>query len=388
MAVGTRMQQRRATAAEWNVSNYVLAAGEIGVTTDTGVFKWGDGVNVWSDLPVAFEAVYLSLEGTAANSDLLGGVSVNSLVKVADTDVNPTNNTYVKRTADGGIKASDATEATEVTTLQQVTTSLATNKQLPIVRTVTADTTAALTDIGKMIFVDNSSVTTQIKVNIRKNATDAFPIGSWFDVCASNAAGGAKIIPLAADAGVVGLYGKVNVMPGCGVIRMLKIGTDQWLGIEQSSGSKKPKIKVNLSTAGQSFASTVFVQYDTIVAADTYNPDNEWFSIPGTGLTTARRIICNKDGEYVFNANISFNGGSLAWLSVWRMTADNSSTGGESKGVQGVQPTGSVTVTRRALAGQSFGVRITAGSGNSARADLEYSSGGDPVSFIITRIGD
>lgn len=387
MAVGTRMQQRRATAAEWNVSNYVLAAGEIGVTTDTGVFKWGDGVNVWSDLPVAFEAVYLSLEGTAANSDLLGGVSVNSLVKVADTDVNPTNNTYVKRTADGGIKASDATEATEVTTLQQVTTSLATNKQLPIVRTVTADTTAALTDIGKMIFVDNSSVTTQIKVNIRKNATDAFPIGSWFDVCASNAAGGAKIIPLAADAGVVGLYGKVNVMPGCGVIRMLKIGTDQWLGIEQSSGSKKPKIKVNLSTAGQSFASTVFVQYDTIVAADTYNPDNEWFSIPGTGLTTARRIICNKDGEYVFNANISFNGGSLAWLSVWRMTADNSSTGGESKGVQGVQPTGSVTITRRALAGQSFGVRITAGSGNSARADLEYSSG-DPVSFIITRIGD
>lgn len=387
MAVGTRMQQRRATAAEWNVSNYVLAAGEIGVTTDTGVFKWGDGVNVWSDLPVAFEAVYLSLEGTAANSDLLGGVSVNSLVKVADTDVNATNNTYAKRTADGGLRITDATEAIEAVSLQQMTASLASNKRVSVIRTVTADTTAALTDIGQMIFVDNSSTTTQIKVNIRKNATDAFPIGSWFDVCASNDAGAAKIIPLAADAGVVGLYGKVNVMPGTGVVRMLKIGTDQWLGMELSPGKKKPRIKVTCTVAGQSFGSAAFVQFDTINTAETFNPDNEWFSIPGTGLSTARRIICNKDGEYTFNANFSYNGGTLTWGSIWLMTADNSSTGGQSKGVQTISPTGSVTFTRRVTAGQSFGARNAGGSGNTGRADAE-ATGGDPVSFIITRNGD
>ena len=249
MAVGTRMQQRRATAAVWNTSDYILAEGEIGVTTDTGIVKVGDGVNGWSDLDPILGSEYLPILGTAANSELLGGVSVNSLVKVADTDVNPTNNTYVKRTSDGGIKASDATENTEVTTLQQMTA----NKQVPVVRTVTADTTAALTDMYKMIFVDNASATTQIKVNIRKNATDAFPIGSWFDVCASNAVGGAKVIPLAADAGIVGLYGKVNVMPGIGVVRMLKIGTDQWMGMEISKGSKNPRIKVACTVAGQSF---------------------------------------------------------------------------------------------------------------------------------------
>lgn len=387
MAVGTRMQQRRAPAADWSTSNYVLADGELGVTTDTGIIKVGNGTSHWNDLPPAFDSQYLPILGTAANSALLGGVSVNSLVKIADTDVNPTNNTYVKRTADGGVKASDATENTEVTTLQQMTASLATNKQVPIVRTVTAATTLALTDIGKMIFVDNSSTSAQIMVSIAKNATTAFPIGSWVDICASNDAGGAKIIPLAADVAIVGLYGKVNVMPGCGVIRMQKIGTDQWMGVELSSGKKLPRIKVSCTVAGQSFTSYAFVQYDTIVTADGYNPDNEWFSIPAAGISAARRIICNKDGEYTFNANISFNGASLMWGSVQRMTADNSMTGIESKGVQSITATGSVTVTRRALAGQSFGVRLGAGSGMTGRADAEY-SGADPVSFIITRVGD
>lgn len=388
MAVGTRMQQRRALEADWNTSGYVLAAGELGVTLDTGIIKIGDGANAWSALPIAFEEQYLPLLGTAANSDLLGGVSVSSLVKVADTDVNPTNNTYVKRTADGGVKGSDATENTELTSLQQVTSLLASNKQVQVVRTVTADTNAALTDIGKMIFVDNSSTTTQIKVNIRKNATDAFPIGSWFDVCASNAAGGAKVIPLAADAGVVGLYGKVNAMPGTGVIRMTKIGTDQWLGTELSTGTKKPRIKVACTVAGQSFGSAyAFVQYDTVVTADGYNPDNEWFSIPGTGLSTARRIICNKDGEYTFNANVGTTGAATMWARIARMTADNSTTGQENKGVQSFIAVASFSVTRRVSAGQSFGVHVGFTSGATGKADAEY-SGGDPNSFIITRNGD
>ena len=385
MAVGTRMQQRRALAADWDTSNYVLAEGEIGVTTDTGIIKIGDGVNGWTALDPAFDSQYLPILGTAANSDLLGGVSVTSLVKVADASVLPTNDSYVKRTADGGIKATDATEVTEVTTLQQVTASLAANKQVAISRTLTAAGNLALTDIGKMIVFNTASSTSQSTITIPLNSSVAFPIGSWVDICSISSGIGTKV--LAGDVSI-NIRGKINVMPGYGVIRLLKIGTDEWQGIELNRGAKKPKIKVNVSTAGQSFASTTFIQYDGIVAADTYNPDNEWFSIPGTGLSTARRIICNKDGEYTFNANISFNGGSIAWGSIWRMTADNSSTGGESKGVQTIQATGSVTITRRVLAGQSFGVRITAGTGNSGRADLEYGSGGDPVSFIITRDGD
>lgn len=383
MAVGTRMQQRRATAADWATANYVLAAGELGVTTDTGIIKIGNGTSPWNELDPAFDSQYLPVLGTAANSDLLGGVSVSSLVKVADTDVLPTNNTYVKRTSDGGIKATDATEATEVTTLQQQTAAIDVGARVPISRTVTTNFVPGSPDRTKMILANHASLTAQITATIPLNTADAFPVGGWIDICAIGA-GGVKIIPVS---GGVTLRGKLNVMPGYGVIRLLKIGTDEWMGMEIHAGTRLPRIKVSCTVAGQSFSSYAFVQYDTVVTADGYNPDNEWFSIPGTGLSTARRIICNKDGEYTFNANISFNGAGLMWGSVQRMTADNSTTGIESKGAQSITATGSVTVTRRALAGQSFGVRLGAASGNTGRADAEYSAA-DPVSFVITRIGD
>ena len=44
------MQQRRGTSTQWTNADPVLAAGEIGVETDTNQFKIGDGVSVWSDL--------------------------------------------------------------------------------------------------------------------------------------------------------------------------------------------------------------------------------------------------------------------------------------------------------------------------------------------------
>lgn len=44
------MQQRRGTAAEWTSADPVLAAGEIGYETDTGRFKFGDGVTAWSGI--------------------------------------------------------------------------------------------------------------------------------------------------------------------------------------------------------------------------------------------------------------------------------------------------------------------------------------------------
>jgi hypothetical protein len=48
--MATRMQQRRGTAAQWVAADPILAAGEIGVETDTNQFKIGDGVNHWADL--------------------------------------------------------------------------------------------------------------------------------------------------------------------------------------------------------------------------------------------------------------------------------------------------------------------------------------------------
>lgn len=48
--MATRMQQRRGTALQWTTANPILGAGEIGVETDTGEFRLGDGVTNWADL--------------------------------------------------------------------------------------------------------------------------------------------------------------------------------------------------------------------------------------------------------------------------------------------------------------------------------------------------
>jgi hypothetical protein len=44
------IQLRRDTAADWTSNNPTLAAGELGVETDTGDWKTGDGVTAWTSL--------------------------------------------------------------------------------------------------------------------------------------------------------------------------------------------------------------------------------------------------------------------------------------------------------------------------------------------------
>ena len=43
MAVKTKIQFRRDTAANWTSVNPTLASGEMGIETDTNKFKLGDG---------------------------------------------------------------------------------------------------------------------------------------------------------------------------------------------------------------------------------------------------------------------------------------------------------------------------------------------------------
>ena len=51
MVISGPIQHKRGTTAALEASNYVPAAGEFVVATDTGMIKAGDGVNTWSNLP-------------------------------------------------------------------------------------------------------------------------------------------------------------------------------------------------------------------------------------------------------------------------------------------------------------------------------------------------
>lgn len=46
-----RFQFARGTAAEWTAANPVLREGELGLVTDTGLYKIGNGTSAWNSLP-------------------------------------------------------------------------------------------------------------------------------------------------------------------------------------------------------------------------------------------------------------------------------------------------------------------------------------------------
>ena len=51
-----RLQLRRGTSSEWTAANPRLAAGEIGIETDTNTFKFGDGSALWNSLDYALSS--------------------------------------------------------------------------------------------------------------------------------------------------------------------------------------------------------------------------------------------------------------------------------------------------------------------------------------------
>jgi hypothetical protein len=48
--MAVQIQFRNDTAANWTSADPILAQGELGLETDTGSFKIGNGIDVWSDL--------------------------------------------------------------------------------------------------------------------------------------------------------------------------------------------------------------------------------------------------------------------------------------------------------------------------------------------------
>lgn len=249
MAIGVKQQQRRGTAAEWNTSNHVLDEGELGVTTDTGIIKIGDGVNGWNDLPVAFDSDYLPILGKAADSELLDGIDSSGYLKVGDATTTATADKVAKRTADGRILSADGTDGLEVVNYSQLTAGIASAKRFTNPRTVTADFTVAASDVGGVIFVNGSSWSTTIVGTIPTNAAVPITVGSVIEFRTSTSAKSPLSVVGAGGVTVTGstlIYGQGSTM------RLGKTATDTWLvlSVNQSPGPILRR-KVKVGSGGQ-----------------------------------------------------------------------------------------------------------------------------------------
>jgi hypothetical protein len=64
--MAVQIQLRNDTAANWTSADPILAQGEMGVETDTRLFKIGDGVNNWSDLEYGLLTIPPAIDGGTA----------------------------------------------------------------------------------------------------------------------------------------------------------------------------------------------------------------------------------------------------------------------------------------------------------------------------------
>jgi hypothetical protein len=85
MAVQTKIQLRRDTAANWTSTNPTLAAGEIGFDTTNNKFKIGDGANTWTSLLYQSDASLLSGAASVTSVTTSGDVTVGGNLTVNGT---------------------------------------------------------------------------------------------------------------------------------------------------------------------------------------------------------------------------------------------------------------------------------------------------------------
>lgn len=381
MADGTRMQQRRATEAVWTTSAYVLAPGELGVTTDTGIIKIGNGVSPWNELDIAFGSEYLPLLGTAADSDLLGGISSAGYYKLADATTAPTADKLAMRLSDGRLQAAAATSGSDLVNYTQWSAGNIDVRKELIARTLSDGLTAvtiAVGDINGLVMIANSSLTQQRTLNIPLNSSVAIPVGSWVDVCSTDA-GNLKLVP----AGGVTLQGKIHIFGEYSVVRLLKTATDQWVSIPMCARRGRiPKIRVvRTASAAWPTNTETAVPFDGVDSAQTFNPDNEWFTIPAPNLSTARRVVVSYSGEYLVTVHWSGNSGNAGLSRIVFMTGNN--VIGQRIASAPTLFVATVTARIRINAGESVGAVHV----NSA-AQSELADGSDPHAMAITLIGD
>lgn len=302
MATGVKQQQRRGTAVEWNTANHVLDEGELGVTTDTGIIKIGDGVNGWNDLPVAFGSEYLPLLGKAVDSELLDGIDSSGYFKTADATTAATADKLAKRDATGKLKAATGTTADDVVNFDQMVAADVVSKQILISRTVTAAFTLALTDVGKTILVDNSSYTT-FACNIPLNASVAFPVGSVVTVITTNK-GPTTLTP----AGGVNFTGPTALPGGVSSVVLVKIAEDWWL-VHDIKYSAPPVLRRKIKEGSDNTLTSGIFQRMRLDGADVSGYGNN-FDTLGTNeqydsSTDLYRAFVRRAGIYFVKAQVS-----------------------------------------------------------------------------------
>jgi len=178
----SRLQNRRDTAANWTSNNPTLAAGEIGLETNTSKYKIGDGATAWNSLAYAYTA---GSPGATGPTGPIGATGPSG----------PTGPSGA-----GGVEAVNAQTGTTYTFV--------------------------LTDRDDLVTASNASAQTY---TIPLNSSVAFPTGSLVNLIqigvgqvTVQGAGGVTVLSTGATAATPKTRARYSVMT------LIKAGTDTW----------------------------------------------------------------------------------------------------------------------------------------------------------------
>jgi hypothetical protein len=210
----SRLQNRRDTAANWTSNNPTLAAGEIGLETDTAKFKMGDGTTAWNSLAYAYTAGAAGATGPTGPTGATGPTGVvGATGATGATGVGATGPTGVTG-ATGPTGVTGATGATGAGGVEAVNAQTGTTY------------TFVLSDKDDLVTASNASAQTY---TIPLNSSVAFPTGSLVNIIQI----GAGQVTIAATGGVtLASTGATSASPKSraqySVITLIKAGTDSW----------------------------------------------------------------------------------------------------------------------------------------------------------------
>ena len=250
-----QIQFRRDTAAAWTAANPTLAAGELGLETDTTYYKIGDGSTAWTSLAYGTIAGVLAnnsitsamiVDGAIVNADINASAAIDK-TKISGTAITAADTGTVTSTmiVDGTIVAGDiASDA--ITTAKIADDSVTTAKiaddsvtqakladravgsaeltNLTVATAITDTYTLVLADAHKVIPLNKG---TSFTVTVPPNSSVAFEIGDQVNLLQL----GAGQVTVAAGAGVTirSEGNKLKLKGQYAAGTCIKIDTDEWV---------------------------------------------------------------------------------------------------------------------------------------------------------------
>jgi hypothetical protein len=208
----SRLQNRRDTAANWTSNNPTLAAGEIGLETDTTKYKMGDGTTAWNSLAYAYTAGAAGATGPTGPTGSVGPSGATGITGPTGP-IGATGATGPSG-ATGPTGATGASGATGAGGVEAVNAQVGTTY------------TFVLTDRDDLVTASNSSSQTY---TIPLNSSVAFPTGSLVNLIQI---GTGQVTVQGAGGVTVNSTGATSATPKTrarySVMTLIKAGTDTW----------------------------------------------------------------------------------------------------------------------------------------------------------------